>query len=169
MLLRLFEVFFIIMWVLWLRLWVCLLFSKDNTLLPSHPISHCPKTVRAEAQDIVTNLHRPTSGLDWRAHEVWLWEWNCLFPMAAWLLEVSSLLMAFGHAELPGASWDGDGVFPERAYSHLRIYAPLSQISLGFTDQGSKDFGFRIKGVPRVSTTFHPFSPSGVWLPCSCH
>lgn len=60
--------------------------------------------------------------------------------------------MAFGPAKLPEASWDGDGVFLERAYSCFKTYATaatLSQLSLDFTEQGVKHFGFRIGGVPR--------------------
>lgn len=47
--------------------------------------------------------------------------------------------------------------------------ATLSCLFLDFNEQGVKDFGFRIEGVPKASTVFYPFSPSAVWLPCSCH
>lgn len=89
---------FIIMWVLWLKPWACLLSPKNSTLLPSHPISLCSKTVRAEAQDTVTNLCRPTTGLDWHTREVWLEGCNWLFPMAARCQEVSNFLW---HLALP--------------------------------------------------------------------
>lgn len=45
----------------------------------------------------------------------------------------------------------------------------LSHLFLDFNEQGVKDFGFRMEGVPKVAAMFHPFGPSAIWLPCSRH